>query len=341
MAVRKGGHVHYYFRRSGQPLVKLPGKPGDPEFARRWGELMDGDSKKKRASGTGTLAHLIDTYLTSADYAGLGDRTKVLYRQALDHLREHFGELMCEDVTRSFVYSLRDTYAEKHQGKGNTLIAVLRLLYNFGIRRDMVKHNPCDQVAPLKSGGGHRPWTEAEIQSFLESASRTWRLALLIGMYTGQRRELIVALNWSQWDGECLHFPPHKGGNAVTVPAAPALKTALEEARQEDGPIIRNSYGEPYKLPAFSVGFRAQCEKAGLRGVTYHGLRYTAATLLADAGATDEEIMSVTGHKTKAMVTKYAGKATREKRASNAIRKMVDAGFANHASGLANLPGPK
>jgi integrase len=57
-------------------------------------------------------------------------------------------------------------------------------------------------------------------------------------------------------------------------------------------------------------------------GLTFHGLRHTAATALADAGCDDRDIMAVTGHSTAAMVRRYTEKADRRKRATAAIAKL-------------------
>lgn len=52
-----------------------------------------------------------------------------------------------------------------------------------------------------------------------------------------------------------------------------------------------------------------------------HGWRYTAARELAEAGCSDAEIQSVTGHKTLAMVQKYRSQAN-QKRASKRAQTM-------------------
>jgi len=56
--------------------------------------------------------------------------------------------------------------------------------------------------------------------------------------------------------------------------------------------------------------------------LTFHGLRHTAATMLADAGCDDRDIMSITGHKTAAMVAKYTAKADQRQRATAAIARL-------------------
>ena len=52
-----------------------------------------------------------------------------------------------------------------------------------------------------------------------------------------------------------------------------------------------------------------------------HGWRYTAAVELSEAGFSNSEIQSVTGHKTLAMVQKYRAKANQRRLSKQAQEK--------------------
>ena len=54
-------------------------------------------------------------------------------------------------------------------------------------------------------------------------------------------------------------------------------------------------------------------------GLTFHGLRYTAAAKMADAGCSNKQIASVTGHKSLAMIEKYTRDADQERLSGAAI----------------------
>jgi len=64
--------------------------------------------------------------------------------------------------------------------------------------------------------------------------------------------------------------------------------------------------------------------KAGIvaPGLTFHGLRTTTATMLAEADCDDETIQSVTGHETTAMVAHYRRAADRKRRAARGIASL-------------------
>ena len=53
-----------------------------------------------------------------------------------------------------------------------------------------------------------------------------------------------------------------------------------------------------------------------------HGLRKTAARMLAEAGCSEAEIKAVTGHTTSTMVSYYTRAADKRKQATAAILKL-------------------
>ena len=61
--------------------------------------------------------------------------------------------------------------------------------------------------------------------------------------------------------------------------------------------------------------------KAGKVGVglTFHGLRHTVATKLADAGATTRTIQSITGHKTPEQVETYVATVNKKRLAKEGM----------------------
>ncbi len=61
--------------------------------------------------------------------------------------------------------------------------------------------------------------------------------------------------------------------------------------------------------------------KIGAERYDIHGLRYAAASELAELGCSDELIAAVTGHATGAMVRKYAGAARQKVRAIEAQKR--------------------
>ena len=78
-------------------------------------------------------------------------------------------------------------------------------------------------------------------------------------------------------------------------------------------------FSRPLTAPGFGNWFREQCNTAGLRHRSAHGLRKACARRLAAAGCTHAEIKAVTGHLTDEEVTRYIKAAEQKKLADRAI----------------------
>ena len=65
----------------------------------------------------------------------------------------------------------------------------------------------------------------------------------------------------------------------------------------------------------------AERQRLGVEAHDLHALRYRGVMDLALAGCTDEEIGSISGHESKAMIRKYAGDARQIMLAKSANKK--------------------
>src|SRR5262249_23177094 len=70
---------------------------------------------------------------------------------------------------------------------------------------------------------------------------------------------------------------------------------ALEATQKRSTIILTNSDGKPWTSDGFRASWRKACKVAGVIGVTFHDLRGTAVTRLAQAGCTEAEIATITG----------------------------------------------
>lgn len=73
----------------------------------------------------------------------------------------------------------------------------------------------------------------------------------------------------------------------------------------------------------FGNWFRDTCDAAGLKGLSAHGLRKSAARRLAEAGCSTKQIAAITGHKTLGEVERYTASADQERMAREAISRLM------------------
>ena len=134
-----------------------------------------------------------------------------------------------------------------------------------------------------------------------------WHLSffILMALYTAARKEALLTLQWSQVDLERGIIDLNKPGDKITnkrraiVPIPNRLMTFLRIARSrapEDcaNHYVINYYGKP--VLRIDQSFRRVVRDAGLKDVTPHTLRHTAATWMAQANVPIWVISKYLGH---------------------------------------------
>jgi integrase len=87
--------------------------------------------------------------------------------------------------------------------------------------------------------------------------------------------------------------------------------------------FLLTEYGHPFSAAGFGNWFRTQCDLAGLPHCTAHGLRKAAARRMAEAGCTNQQIKSITGHKTDKEVARYTAAADQIRLSDQAIEALA------------------
>ncbi len=59
--------------------------------------------------------------------------------------------------------------------------------------------------------------------------------------------------------------------------------------------ILVTTFGKPFTSNGFGNWFRKQCDEAGLKHSSAHGLRKAGAALAAENGATERQLMAIFG----------------------------------------------
>ncbi len=115
-------------------------------------------------------------------------------------------------------------------------------------------------------------------------------LFILIALYTGARKEAILSLRWSQVDlstGRIDFNPPgarRTNKRRARIPIPSRLLPHLCRARQRGTDIGFVIHENGARLKDVKKGFASACRRAGLKAVSPHTLRHTAATWLMQAG---------------------------------------------------------
>lgn len=322
--VRSKGKTYYYHRRT---MTRLPGLPGSIAFAARLSELT-----QRQASGyvPGGLGGLVAQYRASPEFARLAPATRAKYGRALDELKPLDGMPLVQ-ITGDFLYGWRDKKAQQSRSLANFGIVIFRILFAWGKRRGKCRANPALDVElirkPRNAPVRNRPWRPEELSAVMADAPPWLRVAVAIAAYTGLRQSDVVRVTWSCYDGHAFETRTKKTNMPVWVPAHHRLREMLDTAPRVHEQIVVGAWGRPIGQSGLSTEFfrllkRLREEGKIGPGLSFHGLRHTLGTALAEAGCDAQTIAAVLGQATSKMAEHYSRTANRRDLVQAAFVKM-------------------
>ena len=173
---------------------------------------------------------------------------------------------------------------------------------------------------------GYRTWSEGDIEQFEQAhpiGSRP-RLALALLLYTGQRRGDVIRIGRQHIRQGILTIDQGKTDAHLEIPVHPKLQAILDATPSGHLTFLTTIHGQPYSSGGFTNWFCSMCQKAGLKGLSAHGLRKACARRLAEMGCSAHQIAAVTGHASLSEVQRYTKAADRKWLAHEAMRKLVE-----------------
>jgi integrase len=118
-----------------------------------------------------------------------------------------------------------------------------------------------------------------------------------------------------------------KTGAQLTLPIRPELQAILDATPSGHMTFLVTTKGGQYSANDLGEQFRNWCTKARLpRECTFHGLRATGCTQLADAGCGAHQIAAWSGHMTLKEVERYTRAANQRRLARSAIARQAETG---------------
>jgi integrase len=324
--IDRHGKPRFYFRRAGFKKIPLSGLPWSPAFMEAYETALAGQPLPIGSSRTkpGTVRALAVSYFNSPDFRSLKSSSRAIYRSIIDRFCIQYGDNRIANRKREHVVKLMAARADKPVA-ANNLRKVLRAMMKHAVEIGLRADDPTRDVRPIrvKSDGFHS-WNEDEIAQFEKRhpVGSLARLALALLLYTGQRRSDVVPIEPQHIRKGVLHVRQQKTRIGLAIPIHPTLAAVIAETPTEHLTFLTNQWGRPFTAGYFGQWFRAQCDMAGLRHCSAHGLRKAAARRLAEAGCTVHEIAAITGHATLKEVARYTEAADQSRLAESAMAKV-------------------
>lgn len=328
------GKPRFYFRRAGFKTMPLPGLPWSPEFMAAYEAALAGQPLQIGSGRVkpGTFRALAVSYFNSIGFRSLKGSTQTIYRNAIERLcketdREgrEYGGKSAATMQREHLVKLMAAKADKPES-ANLLRKVLRAMMTHAVDTGLRADDPPRDVKAIRvKNDGFHSWTDTEIAQFEkhhEIGSRP-RLAFSLLLYTGQRRSDVVRMGRQHVDKNgAIHVRQLKTGAELAIPVHATLDAIIAETPADHLTFLTTQFGKPFTAAGFGNWFREQCNAAGLPQCSAHGLRKATARRLAEAGCTEHEIASVTGHASLREIVRYTKAADQIRLAVAAMDKV-------------------
>lgn len=109
----------------------------------------------------------------------------------------------------------------------------------------------------------------------------------------------------------------------LEIPIHPTLREEIDRIPETQLVLLQSSQKRAFTSASFGNMFRKWCQQAGLpENSSPHGCRKAAGRMLAEAGCTAREIMSILGHESLSEAERYTKSANQITLAETAIGKL-------------------
>ena len=199
-----------------------------------------------------------------------------------------------------------------------------------------IPHNPWKAVPVLRDPDKQRKqvFTPTQIQTLLNAASDSLKGLILFGYFTGLRLQDIVNLKWENLDlaTGMLRITAKKTDKEVALALHSDVKSWLASQAGKSGKGYVLAELKSQSAPHLSRCFTRFMARAGvqgelireakgksgnnLSGVTFHSLRHTFISAMANAGVSKELRMEIVGQTTGAVHKVYTHHETERLRSA-------------------------
>lgn len=341
-----------------QAVIRIKGyKPLSAIFDRKTdAQIWAGDLESKMKRGLNikdneakkhTLADLIDRYIQDILPERRLDQKKI--KMQLTWWKENIGAYLLSEVTPSLIAEYRDKLFKepiKSESGHRSASTVRKYMCSLSIALtkainewEWLDTNPMAKVEKKKVGKGRVRFLSSKEQTNLleickNSPNKYLYLLVVIALSTGARHGEIIGLTWNDvnLDAETpmFYFMDTKNGENRAVPI-----TGLALELINDYSKIRNINSnlvfvspDGKKVMDLRWFWEKALKDSKLENFRFHDLRHTAASNLAMNGASLLEIAEILGHKTMAMVQRYAHLT--KKHTASVLTSMNNKQFAKH-----------
>jgi integrase len=253
------------------------------------------------------------------------------YKHTVDIFLEHIGSVAKSPVTSissSHVESFLNARLKRGVAPKTALVDIktLNVAFNRAERYSVILKNPVTAVELPKIESSERDiFTPQQVSQLLKVVGdkSEWFTLILLGYFTGQRLGDCVTLEWKNVDmqNRIIFFKQIKTGKKVQIPMTEDLDQHLQFLTEfidskhvcpelaERGSGGANGLSESFGRIVKRAGINSQRIKGKgtihFNRLTFHSLRHSFNSAMAEAGVSQETRMRLTGHSSISINAKY------------------------------------
>jgi integrase len=253
------------------------------------------------------------------------ERYKQVNRDFLNALGKR-ATLSLGHITPKDIRAYRDTelLAGKSNKTANLSVKIVSAAFNAAFRQGYITVNPCMALEHLPEKTAKRSnFTPEQVAMLLKAAQGDWPGAILFAYYTGARLRDVANMRWNAIDlnTKLINFTPSKTKKQVTIPLHPDLEHYLLKSPGVGKAFLFPSLAERKTggKNGLSVQFGGIMARAGIEGkitrhttegrannsLSFHSLRHSFNSAMANAGVSVEVRQKLTGHSSPEMNAIY------------------------------------
>lgn len=285
-------------------------------------------SRKKPAIFT--YEALSDEYFSSVYADTLSPSTVSSYQNYDKALRGLFEGINLHSVNAYLAdKAYRRLLETRSVSFSNGVMTFAKIVWNFGKRYEWVERNPFSGIKVLPVADRDTTWTPEQLEAVVDKLTETGKvrelLFLLLCYWTCQRPGDVAAIKLANVRDGGIFIPNKKTGKNAFCPLEDECLTQLKvyvASYLKPGAeyLFQSPMGKHIKYITFYQSLRVAMQAVGLKDVTLRDLRRTAITEGAEAGWTEEEMLSYGQWGNRAIIKKYSRPRTRIAINANAKR---------------------
>lgn len=324
--------------------VRLRGhKPERESFrtktlAKKWiqdteAAIRDGRYKGISAARRHTVGEIIDRFIKQClPPHPIYYQKKV---QLLLRWKEELGALLLRDLSSSKIAEVRDLLLSENTSKNilrtpstvNRYLSIFSKVLSVASREwELLDTNPMQKVRKCKEGRSRdRCLSSTEKEDLIKACKKSSNSYLYyivsLALQTGMRYGEITNLKWGDinFGAQYVVLQQTKNGDQRVIPMTEEVEQLFRECptygEEREEYIFRSRRIKPAKHGiSIRKSFAKALDEAKIKNFVFHSIRHTAATDLANNGATEGDLMEIFGWKTKKMARVYCHRSLERKR---------------------------